>query len=280
MTLIKSISGIRGTIGGRPYENLTPLDTVIYVSAFASWLKSNFLNIQPKVVVGRDARISGPMIQSLVNQTFVAYGIDVFDLGLSTTPTVEISVIELKAQAGIIITASHNPKDWNALKFIELRDQIRPQARIYMRMIRQEDNLDEWPSYEAYWRPKLSDNDRLYYHNIFNWGGQLKGFKSVEGSYEPGLPCVSLWSLLVIFGDGRVPLCNVDFNNVYPIGSVLEHSIEELWRSKALNDFREQHLSGKKSCISLCENCNVWDEGQITNDSISPEYSEQVALVG
>ena len=94
MALIKSISGIRGTIGGRPYENLTPLDTVIYVSAFASWLKSNFFNIQPKVVVGRDARISGPMIQSLVNQTFAACGIDVFDLGLSTTPTVEISVIE------------------------------------------------------------------------------------------------------------------------------------------------------------------------------------------
>ena len=168
----------------------------------------------------------------------------------------------------------------NALKFIELRDQIRPQTRIYMRMIRQEGNLDEWPSYEAYWRPKLSDNDRLYYHNIFNWGGQLQGFKSVEGSYEPGLPCVALWSLLVIFGDGRVPLCNVDFNNVYPIGSVLEHSIEELWKSKVMNDLREQHLTGKKSCISICENCNVWDEGQITNDSISPKYSEQVALVG
>ena len=124
MTLIKSISGIRGTIGGSPYENLTPLDTVIYVSAFASWLKSSFLNIQPRVVVGRDARISGPMIQSLVNQTFVACGIDVFDLGLSTTPTVEISVIELKAQAGIIITASHNPKDWNALKFIDHNGEI------------------------------------------------------------------------------------------------------------------------------------------------------------
>ena len=97
---------------------------VIYVSAFASWLKSSFLNIQPRVVVGRDARISGPMIQSLVNQTFVACGIDVFDLGLSTTPTVEISVIELKAQAGIIITASHNPKDWNALKFIDCNGEI------------------------------------------------------------------------------------------------------------------------------------------------------------
>ncbi|PPR62485.1 MAG: hypothetical protein CFH10_00808 [Alphaproteobacteria bacterium MarineAlpha4_Bin2] len=168
----------------------------------------------------------------------------------------------------------------NALKFIELRDKIRPQTRIYMRMIRQEGNEDEWPSYEAYWRPKLADNDRLYYHNIFNWGGQLNGFNAVEGSYEMGLPCVALWSLLVIFGDGRVPLCNVDYNNVYPTGSVLENSIEELWRSKVMNERREQHLTGKKACISLCESCNVWDEAQINNESISPQYSEQVALVG
>ena len=83
-----------------------------------------FLNIQPKIVIGRDARISGPMIQSLVNQTLVACGIDVFDLGLSTTPTLEMSVIELQAQAGIIITASHNPKDWNALKFIDYNGEI------------------------------------------------------------------------------------------------------------------------------------------------------------
>ena len=168
----------------------------------------------------------------------------------------------------------------NALKFIELRDKIRPQTRIYMRMIRQEGNEDEWPSYEAYWRPKLAENDRLYYHNIFNWGGQLNGFSAIEGSYEPRLPCVALWSLLVIFGDGRVPLCNVDYNNVYPTGNVLENSIEELWRSKIMNERREQHLTGKKACISLCEHCNVWDEGQITNESISPHYSEQVALVG
>ena len=168
----------------------------------------------------------------------------------------------------------------NALKFIELRDKIRPQTRIYMRMIRQEGNEDEWPSYEAYWRPKLAENDRLYYHNIFNWGGQLNGFNSIEGSYEPGLPCVALWSLLVVFGDGRVPLCNVDYNNFYPTGSVLENSIEELWRSKIMNERRQQHLTGKKACISLCEHCNVRDEGQITNESISPHYSEQVALVG
>ena len=168
----------------------------------------------------------------------------------------------------------------NALKFIELRDRIRPRTKIYMRMIRQEENLDEWPSYEAYWRPKLSDHDKLYYHNIFNWGGQLDGFKPVAASYEPALPCVALWSLLVIFGDGRVPLCNVDYNNKYPTGSVLEHSIEELWRSKIMDQRRQQHLSGDKGLNPMCEHCNVWDEGQITNQSISPDYSEQVALVG
>lgn len=168
----------------------------------------------------------------------------------------------------------------NALKFIELRDQIRPQTKIYMRMIRQEENLEEWPSYEAYWRPKLSDHDRLYYHNIFNWGGQLEGFKPVADSFETTLPCVALWSLLVIFGDGRVPLCNIDYNNKNPTGSVLENSIEELWRSKIMAQRRQLHLSGSKGSISMCKHCNVWDEGQITNESISPDYSEQVALVG
>ena len=168
----------------------------------------------------------------------------------------------------------------NALRFIELRNRIRPRTRIYMRMIRQQDNIDEWPSYEAYWRPKLAAHDRLYYHNIFNWGGQLEGFQSIAPSYEPNLPCVALWSLLVIFGNGDVPLCNVDYNDKYPTGSVLEHSIEELWRSKVMATRRRRHLAGKKACISLCEHCNVWDEGQITNESISPDYAEQVALVG
>ncbi len=167
----------------------------------------------------------------------------------------------------------------NAIRFIELRNKIRPQTRIYMRMIRQPENLDEWPSYEAFWRPKLADNDRLYYHNLFNWGGQLDGFEAIAPSFEPNLPCVALWSLLVIFGNGDVPLCNVDYNNKYPTGNILENSIGELWRSKVMNERREAHLSDKKSCISLCKNCNVWDEGQITNETISPDYAEQVALV-
>ena len=124
MTLIKSISGIRGTIGGKTQDNLTPLDTVLFASAYASWLKSNVTADHYTVVVGRDARISGKMIQSLVNETLVGMGIDVIDLGLSTTPTVEMSVVELKAQGGIIITASHNPKQWNALKLLNNKGEF------------------------------------------------------------------------------------------------------------------------------------------------------------
>lgn len=118
MTLIKSISGIRGTIGGRPGDNLTPVDAVKFAAAYGSWLKESRPQSAYKVVIGRDARISGPMIQQLVVNTLIGLGIDVLDLGLSTTPTVEIAVPLEKADGGIILTASHNPKQWNALKLL------------------------------------------------------------------------------------------------------------------------------------------------------------------
>ena len=117
MTLIKSISGIRGTIGGLPKQNMTPLDVVIYTTAYAQLLKLKHKNTLT-VVTGRDARISGPMIHSLVNQTLVGMGVNVIDLSLSTTPTVAVAVTMQKADGGIIITASHNPKEWNALKLL------------------------------------------------------------------------------------------------------------------------------------------------------------------
>jgi phosphomannomutase len=123
MTLIKSISGIRGTIGGKVGDNLTPLDAVKFASAYGTWLKNDqdpsiLRDEKLKVVVGRDARISGPMIHNLVVNTLIGLGIDVIDLGLSTTPTVEIAVPLEKADGGIILTASHNPKQWNALKLL------------------------------------------------------------------------------------------------------------------------------------------------------------------
>jgi phosphomannomutase len=116
VALIKSISGIRGTIGGKPGDTLSPLDVVKFTSAFGSWLIEK--TGQRKVVIGRDGRISGAMVSSLVGNTLIALGIDVVDLGLSTTPTVELAVTREKAAGGIIITASHNPREWNALKLL------------------------------------------------------------------------------------------------------------------------------------------------------------------
>ena len=118
MTLIKSISGIRGTIGGSPGENLTPIDIVESVSAYGYWLKEKFKNKNLKVVIGRDARLSGEMVENLCIGTLQSLGINIINLGLSTTPTVEFAVPKEKAQGGIILTASHNPKQWNALKLL------------------------------------------------------------------------------------------------------------------------------------------------------------------
>lgn len=118
MALIKSISGIRGTIGGKPGESLSPVDIVKFSAAFGTWVRNRHLNKKLHVVVGRDARMSGPMVNSLIITTLRSLGISVTDLGLATTPTVEIAVTGLKADGGIIITASHNPAEWNALKLL------------------------------------------------------------------------------------------------------------------------------------------------------------------
>ena len=124
MTLIKSISGIRGTIGGKVGDNLTPVDAVKFASAYGTWLKNYSGKDKLSVVIGRDARISGPMIHNLVVNTLVGLGIDVIDLGLSTTPTVEVAVPLEKADGGIILTASHNPKQWNALKLLNEKGEF------------------------------------------------------------------------------------------------------------------------------------------------------------
>ena len=127
VTLIKSISGIRGTIGGAPGENLTPPDVVKFAAAYGNWILQQHKG-KISVVIGRDARLSGKMVSSLVTATLSALGIDCIDLGLSTTPTVEVAVTELKAQGGIIITASHNPKQWNALKLLNDKGEFISEA--------------------------------------------------------------------------------------------------------------------------------------------------------
>lgn len=124
MALIKSISGIRGTIGGKVDENLTPIDIVESISAYGTWLKYKNRNKKLKIVIGRDARISGEMVENICIGTLQGLGIDVVNIGLSTTPTVEIAVPKEKAHGGIILTASHNPKQWNALKLLNEKGEF------------------------------------------------------------------------------------------------------------------------------------------------------------
>ncbi len=124
MTLIKSISGIRGTTGGNAGTNLTPLDVVKFTAAFITFLKKDIMHKRTSLVLGRDARISGPMYSRIIIATANAMGVDITDLGLSTTPTVEIAVPILNADGGIIITASHNPAEWNALKLLNKKGEF------------------------------------------------------------------------------------------------------------------------------------------------------------
>ena len=124
MTLIKSISGIRGTIGGRVGENLTPIDVVRFTAAYAEWLQQRNKGKRCRVAVGRDARISGEMVNNLVVGTLMGCGVDVLNLGLATTPTVEMAVIHEKTDGGIILTASHNPRQWNALKLLNEKGEF------------------------------------------------------------------------------------------------------------------------------------------------------------
>ncbi len=124
MVLIKSISGIRGTIGGDPGDGLTPLDIVKFTSAYAAWIKESLGKPDLKVVLGRDARVSGEMVETLVCGALMGMGVDVLNLGLATTPTVEIAVLMEKADGGIILTASHNPGQWNALKLLNSRGEF------------------------------------------------------------------------------------------------------------------------------------------------------------
>lgn len=124
MTLIKSISGIRGTIGGKPGQGLSPLDIVKFTSAFGVWIQKSVNKDKCKIVVGRDARISGEMVNSIINGSLIGLGIDVVNIGLASTPTTEIAVTEEKADGGIIITASHNPTQWNALKLLNNKGEF------------------------------------------------------------------------------------------------------------------------------------------------------------
>ncbi len=174
MPLIKSISGIRGTIGGQPNQGLTPVDVVKFTSAFGYWLLQNSENDSPSVVVGRDARISGEMVSNLVCSTLQGLGIDVIDLGLSTTPTVEMAVPYYAAIGGIIITASHNPKEWNALKLLNGKGEF----------ISAQDGTDVL---------ELADTDEVVFADVNNLGSfeKVDGFGAIHIQKILDLPLVN-----------------------------------------------------------------------------------------
>ena len=168
MTLIKSISGIRGTIGGKQGENLTPLDTVKFGCAYGYWLKKNSKNKNLSVVIGRDARISGEMIQNFVQNSLISLGINVIDLGLSTTPTVELMVNEFNADGGIIITASHNPSEWNALKLLDRNGEF----------------LDNSSGKEIV---SISKEDKFMFSEVFDLGTLIKKTDTMKLHIESSL---------------------------------------------------------------------------------------------
>lgn len=156
--------------------------------------------------------------------------------------------------------------DWatvteNAKRFFKLRDGLRSKCRIRVRMIRQELNEHEWyhGRFQAEWLPHISGRDTIEYRNIHNWGGQLGGFKPISQA-PTDKPCLALWSLMTIFADGSVPLCNVDYNNKFPLGNVKDNSIAELWQSFEQNRRRALHMTGERKIISPCANCTVWSE--------------------
>lgn len=162
MTLIKSISGIRGTIGGAPGNSLTPLDIVKYAAAFGTWIQSRQ---GKKVVIGRDARISGEIVSALVRSTLQALGLQVVDLGLSTTPTVEIAVFLEKAGGGIILTASHNPTQWNALKLLNEKGEFISAA----------DGADVL---------NLAEEERFNFADVLKLGGYLRKEEYIQKHIE------------------------------------------------------------------------------------------------
>ena len=153
----------------------------------------------------------------------------------------------------------------NVQNFIKLRNNLNSSCEIWIRMIRQQSNHNEFPDYEKYWSGlgTLNDQlDRIYYHNVFDWGGQLDGFQNITKNTEVHLPCVSLWSLMPIFASGVVPMCNVDYNANHEIGNINHSSIKEVWQSSIMNDIRNKHLSGNKFLLDMCKSCNVWEEVQ------------------
>lgn len=154
----------------------------------------------------------------------------------------------------------------NAQFFIEERNRRGSKTKIWIRMIRQKSNFSELQAFKDFWSSRLSPGDRCYHHDIFNWGGQLKRYEAISENSELSRPCVALWSLFVIFSDGSVPMCNVDYNSKVPIGNIMENDIADLWKSSNFERLRRLHLEGSKAEIPLCISCDVWNDNYLKHE--------------
>jgi phosphomannomutase len=242
VALIKSISGIRGTIGGKPGEALTPIDIVKFVSAFGSMLTEK--NQHSKVVVGRDGRISGNLVNSLVVNTLIGLGIDVIDLGLSTTPTVEIATLAEGAEGGIIITASHNPKEWNALKLLNKKGEF-IDAATGAEVLRRANELDINFSTVDKLGSVFDDDTYLKKHIDLVLGYPLVNVAAIEQKkYRVVVDCINSTGALIVpqllqaLGIAEVILLNGDVNgkfahNPEPIPEHLVSLSNEVVKHKA-----------------------------------------------
>jgi len=200
VALIKSISGIRGTIGGKPGDNLTPIDVVCYTTAFATILFENppVDNVQRKVVLGRDGRISGTLVSNLVVNTLISLGIDVIDLGLSTTPTVEIATKKEGAAGGIIITASHNPKEWNALKLLNGEGEF-ISAAIGEELLKRAEEMDVTYASVEKLGQHLTDDSYLQKHIDLVLNYPLVNIKNIQKhGFKVVVDCINSTGALVV----------------------------------------------------------------------------------
>lgn len=166
----------------------------------------------------------------------------------------------------IRVRLSFEEVSYNIHNFIVMRDAGKYPTQVWVRMIRQESNRDEWSSFQRYWKAFTKPTDRVDYRDLHNWGGQLVGFDREEKRPDQ-MPCVALWSLMVIFADGTVPRCNVDFNKKHPVGNLNDSTISQLWTGKIQNQVRQEHLHGIRR--SICAGCDVWTERSKTEESFS-----------
>lgn len=190
---------------------------------------------------------NGQLLSMAVGKRLLQTGLDSIILSIDSLKKEVYEAIRVNCEFETVMQNAHD--------FILMRNALKSNCQIWVRMIRQESNKEEWPAYEKYWKGLLRSSDRVDYRNLHNWGAQLRGADvGVDNK-----PCVALWSLMCIFADGSVPMCNVDYNKKYPLGNVRDSTIKELWQSKLQNERRALHLSGDRQ-IPICKGCTTWDE--------------------